>query len=171
MLYFLRHLVSVLLLPFTVAVIVPLFLLTDDKTRSLRPNSTSFRVLLIVAGLVLLAIGLTLFWFTVSQFARRGKGTLAPWDPPRVLVVEGVYRYVRNPMISGLLFVLLAEALLTGSLPVLVWFGLFFVANLVYLPLFEEPGLKERFGDRYLTYQKNVPRWIPRATPWNPPWQ
>ncbi len=171
MLYFLRHLVAVLLLPFTVAVIVPLLLLSSDKTRDLTPESISFRVLLIVAGVASLAIGLTLFFFTVSQFARRGKGTLAPWDPPRVLVVEGVYRYVRNPMISGVLFVLLAESLLTGSQPVLIWFGLFFAANLVYLPLFEEPGLKARFGDRYLIYQKNVPRWIPRLRPWNPPWQ
>jgi len=128
-------------------------------------------VLVLAAGAAALAVGLTLFIATVRHFARTGRGTLAPWDPPRVLVVQGVYRYVRNPMISGVLFILLAQTLLTGSRRVLVWFGLFFIINLVYIPLFEEAGLAKRFGEQYRLYKQNVPRWIPRLTAWVPPWK
>jgi protein-S-isoprenylcysteine O-methyltransferase Ste14 len=170
MLYLLRHLASILLLPFTVTVIVPLWLLISDSSRDSPPQIPTVRVLVMAAAVVALVLGLTLFISTVLHFARTGRGTLAPWDPPRVLVVQGVYRYVRNPMISGVLFVLLAEALLTGSHEILVWFGLFFVMNLVYIPLLEEPGLAKRFGERYRLYKENVPRWIPRMTAWIPPW-
>jgi len=170
MVYLLRHLLSVLLLPFTVTVIVPLWLLRNDVSQNLAPKLVEVRLLVRVAGAAALLIGLTLFISTLVHFARTGRGTLAPWDPPRVLVVQGVYRYVRNPMISGVLFVLLAEALLTSSRPVLIWFVLFLSINLVYIPLLEEPGLAARFGERYRLYKKNVPRWLPRVKPWLPPW-
>lgn len=171
MLYLLRHLASILLLPFTVTVIVPFWLLSSDPSRDSAPQLTTVRVLVLAAGAASLALGLTLFISTLLHFARTGKGTLAPWDPPRVLVVQSVYRYVRNPMISGVMFILLAESLLTGSRRVLVWFGLFFVINLVYIPFFEEAGLAARFGERYRLYKKNVPRWVPRLTAWVPPWE
>jgi protein-S-isoprenylcysteine O-methyltransferase Ste14 len=128
-------------------------------------------VFAVVAGIASLIVGLTLFSFTVINFAVKGRGTLAPWDPPRVLVVEGVYRYVRNPMISGVLFILFAESLFTGSPRVLFWFGLFLLMNLIYIPLFEERSLAARFGERYRIYKRNVPRWIPRITPWRPSWE
>ena len=170
MLYLLRHLASILLLPFTVTVIVPLWLLSSEPDRNSPPQIPTVRVLVLAAGAAALLLGLTLFISTVLHFARTGGGTLAPWDPPRVLVVRGVYRYVRNPMISGVLFVLLAEALLTGSRRMLVWFVLFFVINLLYIPSLEEAGLAKRFGERYRLYKENVPRWIPRLTAWVPPW-
>jgi protein-S-isoprenylcysteine O-methyltransferase Ste14 len=170
MVYLLRHLLSVLLLPFTVTVIVPLWLLRNDLSRDPAPKLDEVHLLVLVAGAAALVIGLTLFVSTLAHFARTGRGTLAPWDPPRVLVVQGVYRYVRNPMISGVLFVLLAEALLTGSRRVLIWFVLFLSINLVYIPLLEEPGLAARFGERYHLYKKHVPRWLPRVKPWLPPW-
>jgi protein-S-isoprenylcysteine O-methyltransferase Ste14 len=106
--------------------------------------------------------------WTVSLFARIGKGTLAPWDPTSRLVVVGPYRHVRNPMISGVLTVLLGEAALFGSLPLLVWFGAAFAVNAVYFPLVEEPGLRERFGGDYEAYCAKVPRWLPRLRPWEP---
>jgi protein-S-isoprenylcysteine O-methyltransferase Ste14 len=171
MLYLLRHLLSILILPFTVTVIVPLWLLRNDVSRNSAPQVPAARLLVLVAGAVALMIGLTLFISTLLHFARSGKGTLAPWDPPRHLVVQSVYGYVRNPMISGVLFILLAESLLTGSDRVLGWFALFLLMNLVYIPLLEEPGLAARFGERYLLYRKNVPRWIPRVKPWRPPWE
>jgi protein-S-isoprenylcysteine O-methyltransferase Ste14 len=96
-----------------------------------------------------------------------GKGTLAPWEPPQWLVVQGVYRHVRNSMISGVLFVLLGESVVTASLPLFQWFLIFAAINAVYIPLLEEPGLVNRFGDDYVTYKQNVPRWIPRLTPWD----
>ncbi len=170
MLYFLRHLLSILVLPFTVTVIVLLWLLRHDVSRDLAQQDDGVRLLVLAAGAAALLIGLTLFISTVAHFARTGRGTLAPWDPPRVLVVNGIYRYVRNPMISGVLFIMLAESLLTGSRRIVMWFILFLVINLVYIPLLEEPGLGARFGERYRLYKENVPRWLPRVEPWIPPW-
>jgi protein-S-isoprenylcysteine O-methyltransferase Ste14 len=112
--------------------------------------------------------GLLLMYRTISLFASFGEGTLAPWDPPRRLVVRGVYRRVRNPMISGVFSVLLGEAALLGSPPVLLWFLIVFAVNAVYIPLIEERGLSERFGEEYLDYRRNVPRWLPRPRPWSP---
>jgi protein-S-isoprenylcysteine O-methyltransferase Ste14 len=100
---------------------------------------------------------------TIRLFVMVGKGTLAPWNPTQKLVVQGVYRHVRNPMISGVMFILLDEVFLAASLPLLIWFLIFVVANVVYIPLAEEPGLAKRFGEDYLTYKQNVPRWMPRV--------
>jgi protein-S-isoprenylcysteine O-methyltransferase Ste14 len=110
--------------------------------------------------------GLVLMIATIRLFVTVGKGTLAPWEPPQKLVVRGVYRYVRNPMISGVGLVLLGESVLTASLPLCGWFLVFLAVNSVYIPLSEEPGLVKRFGEEYLNYKQNVPRWIPRLTPW-----
>ena len=97
---------------------------------------------------------------------RYGEGTPAPWEPPRKLVVRGPYRHARNPMISSVLILIAAEALLFGSWPLLVWMGVFFLGNVVYFPLVEEKGLAERFGQAYREYKKNVPRWLPRRRGW-----
>ena len=70
-------------------------------------------------------------------------------------------------MMSGVLFVLLGEALLTASLPLFCWFLVAGVVYALYIPLSEEPGLIKRFGDDYLTYKRNVSRWVPRWTPWD----
>ena len=69
-------------------------------------------------------------------------------------------------MISGVLFVRLGESMLTASLPLFYWFVIFGIINAVYIPLLEEPGLVNSFGGEYRTYKRNVPRWIPRLTPW-----
>ncbi len=114
-----------------------------------------------------MCLGLSLMAATIRLFAQVGQGTLAPWEPPQRLVVRGVYRHVRNPMISGVLFVLLGESVLTASVPLLQWFLIFAVINAIYIPLLEEPMLVNRFGEDYLTYKRNVPRWIPRWKPWD----
>jgi protein-S-isoprenylcysteine O-methyltransferase Ste14 len=121
---------------------------------------------LALAGALLLAAGLALVIWTVTLFARVGRGTLAPWDPTSRLVVVGPYRHVRNPMISGVLAILLGEAALFASLPLLLWFAAVFTVNAVYFPLVEEPGLRRRFGEEYEVYRANVPRWVPRLRPW-----
>lgn len=124
-------------------------------------------VLPVLLGLLLITVGLVLMVRTISLFVAIGHGTLAPWDPTQGLVVRGPYRYVRNPMISGVLFVLLGEATLFGSVSILIWWALFLAINAVYLPLSEEPGLARRFGADYERYRANVPRWLPRLGPWN----
>ena len=165
----LRHLASILVLPGMVTAVIPvtLFLLTRRWQPVAIP--TWGRLVLVALGAAALVLGLWLVVSTVLLFARVGKGTLAPWDPTRKLVVEGPFRHVRNPMISGVAFVLLGEALGTASVPVLLWCVFFSVVNAIYIPLSEEPGLVRRFGEDYERYRKHVPRWIPRRTAWTPP--
>ncbi|MGH3752434.1 MAG: methyltransferase family protein [Pseudonocardiaceae bacterium] len=121
---------------------------------------------LAVLGVLALAIGLALLAWTIFLFGREGDGTLAPWDPPAKLVLRGPYRHVRNPMISGVLFVLLGEAMLWASPALLGWFVLFFAVNQTVIPLWEEPSLARRFGEDYVRYTRHVRRWLPRVRPW-----
>jgi protein-S-isoprenylcysteine O-methyltransferase Ste14 len=164
----LRHFRAILLLPFLVTVVVPatILFLTGPDPFDLWQSFPATRVTLPVLGGVLICLGLVLMVATVRLFGAVGQGTLAPWDPPQRLVVRGVYRHVRNPMISGVFCVLLGEAVLAASLPLLGWFAAFVLVNAVYIPLAEEPGLVKRFGEQYLTYTANVPRWLPRLTAW-----
>ena len=119
----------------------------------------------------LLPGGLVLAGWTVASFFVHGKGTPAPWHPPKRLVVRGAYRFVRNPMLIGVLMMLAGEALLFNSAPIGLWGALFFALNTVYFIFFEEPGLEKRFGDDYRLYKANVGRWLPRLSPWTPPWE
>ena len=158
-----RLLLPILILPGTVAVAVPALLLWLTGGPSGGPSSVA-----VVAGLLLGLIGLGLAVWTVRLFLTRGRGTPAPWDPPLDLVVEGPYAHVRNPMISSVLMILAAEALLFQSLPIGLWLLAFWVGNMIYFPLVEEAGLERRFGEPYRAYKANVPRWIPRLQPWRP---
>ena len=110
--------------------------------------------------------GLYYLFMTIWLFINIGKGTLAPWSPTKKLVVIGPYRHVRNPMIASVIIILLGQSIAFGSAWIFVWFLLFFGTNHIYFVNFEEPGLEKRFGGEYLTYKKNVPRWIPRLRPW-----
>ncbi|MGH3313333.1 MAG: methyltransferase family protein [Streptomyces sp.] len=118
-------------------------------------------------GAVSMTIGLTLLVWTIALFDRVGDGTLAPWDAPKKLVVRGPYLHVRNPMISGVLFILPGETLLFRSTVLLVWLVGFFAINQTYIPLLEERGLERRFGQDYVTYKHHVRRWLPRFRPWH----
>jgi protein-S-isoprenylcysteine O-methyltransferase Ste14 len=163
-----KHLRAILLLPFVVTVGVPVTILwlTGLDTLGLWDSAPATRVGLPVLGSILICVGLVLMFATIRLFVTVGKGTLAPWNPTQRLVVRGVYRHVRNPMIAGVFFVLLGEAVMAASLPLAGWFISFVVGNALYIPLAEEPGLLKRFGDDYLTYKQNVPRWVPRMRPW-----
>ena len=150
---------SSLILPITVTIIVPYAIL---GVMTVRPDAFA------AGGFLLCACGVTIVILTISMFARFGRGTLAPWAPPKQLVISGVYSHVRNPMISGVLAILTGESLVFHSLEILTWAAIFFVFNNVYFLLVEEPGLEIRFGGQYLEYKKNVPMWIPRRIPWSP---
>ena len=166
----LKQLQAIVLLPGIVTVVVPgaLVYLTGavNVGWSLTPP---LNLLPLLVGLLLVCFGFGLLFKTVALLATIGQGTLAPWTPTRRLVVRGIYRYVRNPMISGVLSILLGEAALLGSAPLLAWFLIALLLNLTYIPLLEEPGLARRFGEDYALYKKNVPRWIPRLKPWQAP--
>ena len=152
----LKHLFS-FILPLTVLVFIPFaiqssFVITADI-------EFAVGALLAVAGLILLAV-------TASMVIRFGGGTIAPWNPTRKLVVSGLYLHVRNPMIIGVLTVLLGESLIFHSVQIFTWLIVFFIINNIYFVLSEEPGLTKRFGEEYLEYKRNVPRWIPKLRPW-----
>ena len=155
-----RHLLAVLLLPFMVVVAVPYWLLASWA------GTGSRWTLLWPLGIALFAFGLTVFSWCVGLFARVGQGTLAPWDPTQKLVAVGPYKYVRNPMITGVAAMLLGETLFFGSWVIGLWALLFMLVNHTYFVLSEEPGLAQRFGENYRAYKANVPRWIPRLRPW-----
>ena len=166
MLRILRHLLSILLLPFVMVIVVPRWLATlpgDTRWDLASPLAGMGRG---ASGLLFLA-GFVLFAWCVALFARVGRGTLAPWDPTQRLVAVGPYRHLRNPMISGVLAMLAGEALRLGSRWLGLWVATFWAINQVYFIAFEEPGLEARFGESYRRYKAAVPRWLPRATPWD----
>ena len=164
-----RHLLAIGLLPFVVTVVVPAYIIRTSSTLNISWGLPSpLGLLPTLLGSILVGLGVLLVYKTISLFATVGKGTLAPWDPPRRLVIRGPYRHVRNPMISGVLSILLGEAILLGSVPLVVWFVIDLALNALTIPLVEEPILDGRFGSDYVTYKRNVPRWIPRPKPWKP---
>jgi protein-S-isoprenylcysteine O-methyltransferase Ste14 len=166
----LRHLASILLLPFVVVVVVPRWIVTSWAEADSRWTAGSSLELTarVLGGLLLLA-GLALFAWCVTLFARVGRGTLAPWDPTQRLVAVGPYRHVRNPMITGVATILAAEGLFLGSRLIAAWLGVFALINHMYFLYSEEPGLARRFGASYQEYKASVPRWLPRLRPWRGP--
>ena len=168
MFYLLRHALSVMLLPGTAVVLVPLWILRRYGVELTWPR-TAGGIAIAAGGVLLLIPGVLLFAASLQRFFTSGRGTLAPWDPPARLVVTGPYRYVRNPMISGVIFMLFAIALLLRSRPHAAWAGTFVLINMIYIPLLEEPGLAARFGADYDSYRKHVRRFVPRLTPWAGP--
>jgi protein-S-isoprenylcysteine O-methyltransferase Ste14 len=112
-------------------------------------------------ALAAIGIGVVLLGACIWEFARRGRGTLAPIDPPRELVVQGLYRYVRNPMYLSVTLIVLGEALLIGSRELLVYWAVWFVAANLFVIGYEEPTLRRRFGTAYDRYCGAVSRWLP----------
>jgi protein-S-isoprenylcysteine O-methyltransferase Ste14 len=152
-----RHALAALM-PLTVAVAMPALIVSWTGEVHLWWGSA--------AGLALIVVGLVLVVWTVGLFGTVGQGTLAPWDPTETLVLQGPYRHVRNPMISGVGFVLAGEAVALGSGPLFLWLAAFSGLNGLYIPLVEEPGLRRRFGAEYDAYAAHVPRWRPRLRGW-----
>ena len=114
-----------------------------------------------LVGLGLIAVGASLLGACIWEFARRGRGTLSPVDPPTHLVVEGLYRYVRNPMYLSVTAIVLGEALVTRSRGLLVYWALWFAAVNLFVIAYEEPTLRRQFGRSYDQYSRAVGRWIP----------
>jgi protein-S-isoprenylcysteine O-methyltransferase Ste14 len=165
-----RHLLSFLIAPVTMTVVIPLSIATSTGVRA--PDLTSpARVGLAIIGGLLIVVGLGLFVWTNTLFDRTGKGTLGIGKllgEPVHLVVRGPYRHVRNPMITGVVCILLGEAAITASTSLLSWAVAFFAVLAVVIRGWEEPHLKKRYGDEYVEYRRNVPAWIPRPSAWNP---
>jgi protein-S-isoprenylcysteine O-methyltransferase Ste14 len=116
-------------------------------------------------ALAFLGVGLLIYLRCVWDFAARGRGIPAPIDHPKALVVSGLYRYVRNPMYFGVLFVLFGEALVFPSWSFVAYIAAVFAVFNIYILAYEEPNLRRRFGDDYARYTSAVSRWVP-GKPW-----
>lgn len=156
---------AIILLPGNVLVFIPLTILwlSRDDVSLVRIIPSS--MLALAFGLLFLAVGLFLVIWTMRIFIKQGGGgTPAPWDPIKNFVVEGPYLYVRNPMIIGVILLLISESIILQSWEIFSWMIVFVIINSAYFVLFEEPNLERRFGEEYLSYKLNVPRWLPRIS-------
>ena len=163
-----RHVRAIIALPFLVVVVFPTLLVWQTGgPNAVWGYSRPLDLIITIVGALLIIDGLFVLGLTIRLFMKKGEGTLAPWEPTQKLVVEGIYRYVRNPMHSGVFMVLYGEGLVLSSMPILIFATAFVLIHLFYIPLSEERGLEKRFGEEFRTYKKNVPRWIPRLTAWD----
>jgi protein-S-isoprenylcysteine O-methyltransferase Ste14 len=150
----LRALTFVVLLPGTVAGYVPFRILrASDQLHEPRLFASA------VAGAVLLFAGTVVLFRCVWDFFSAGRGTLAPVDPPKRLVVRGLYRFTRNPMYNGVLAIVLGEAWLFHSSTLVMYAFLVLILFHCFVVLYEERTLESRFGESYRAYRKAVPRW------------
>lgn len=164
-----RRLLSSLMAPLVVLVVVPALVVWLTYSQRVRlPEGPWATAVAPILGAGLIVLGLVLLVATIRLFNLHGDGTIMPWDPTRELVVKGIYRHVRNPMHSGVFLVLFGEGLLLRSAAILLFAAAAVLLHLFYIPLSEERGLEVRFGEAYRVYRQNVPRWIPRLTPWIP---
>ena len=147
----LRIAIFTLVVPATVVVYVPAGL-----------ASSAGSALVVAAGAPAVISGPCLVGWCFYEFAARGRGTPAPWDPPRHMVASGPFRWVRNPIYVGILLILLGEAAFFGSRALLAWAVLAAFSFHLIVVFMEEPGLRRRFGTEYDLYAANVPRWLPR---------
>ena len=120
-------------------------------------------------GLVLIIAGVPGVVDSFARFALQGLGTPAPIAPTQKLVVTGLYRYVRNPIYVGVAAVIFGQAILFGDWRLLWYAALLWLSFHVFVLVYEEPTLKQTFGAQYEDFRANVPRWVPRLTPWRVP--
>jgi len=115
-----------------------------------------------IAGMLVIVAGAALAIASILTFTFVGKGTPAPFDPPRQLVVAGPYRWVRNPMYIGAGLILAGAALYHQSLALLAYLGVMALIIHLFVALYEEPTLRRMFGQDYEAYCGSVHRWLPR---------
>ena len=114
-------------------------------------------------GLILIVGGAAQVLWCLAAFSWEGKGTPAPFDAPRKVVVTGPYRYVRNPMYLGAMLIILGVGLMLRS-PSAVGVAIFFITLAhVFVVAYEEPALRAQFGESYSDYKQSVNRWLPRV--------
>jgi protein-S-isoprenylcysteine O-methyltransferase Ste14 len=119
-----------------------------------------------LSGGLLIALGVIGLVDSFVRFALQGVGTPAPVFPTSHLVVTGLYRSVRNPMYVAVVFTILGQGLLLGNVTLLEYGGLVWLLFHGFVLLYEEPALRASFGSEYKSFCAEVPRWIPRFTPW-----
>jgi protein-S-isoprenylcysteine O-methyltransferase Ste14 len=152
----LKTLIFTIIVPGAVMALIPYLLLSSA------PPSFAQTGPFQIFGLIPMVIGVAIYLRCAWDFASVGKGTPAPIDPPKRLVVRGLYRFVRNPMYAGVLLALLGEAWLFRSPALLVYAAIALTWQHLFVVFYEEPALRRKFGESYSDYLARTPRWIPR---------
>lgn len=150
----LRSLLFLILIPGMVAGYIPWRILRSSKQLGVPTLSISSTL---AAGLAL--VGICVLLICVWDFFEAGRGTLAPFDPPKRLVVRGLYRFTRNPMYNGVIALLLGEAWLFYSTTLFQYSLLVLATFHLMVVVYEEPALESKFNDSYRAYRASVPRW------------
>ena len=156
-------LIFIAIAPGTVAGLIP-YAITGWRPRPALFQIPFSRVL----GAIVLAGGLAILLDSFLRFALEGRGTPSPVVPTEKLVVTGLYRYVRNPMYVAVLSIIVGQAFVFGSAPLLAYAALVAVLFHAFVIGYEEPTLRRQFGKSYEDYCSHVARWRPRSTPWSP---
>lgn len=146
------------LAPGTIAGLVPWLIV---RWPAPLPNAT-----LATLGGLIVALGAGLLVECFSRFALQGRGTPAPVAPPQRLIVTGAYRHVRNPMYVAVVSLILGQAALFASLPLVIYGAVMWAGFHAFVLGYEEPTLRRQFPRDYAAFFAAVPRWIPRLTPW-----
>ena len=147
---------AILLFPFNITVIIPTLLLWYTDYQWFIPAPSQ-----IVISIILFGGGLYLFIKTALLFHKEGQGTLSPLEPPKRLIIKGPYKKVRNPILLGILFLLLSEVVFFSSSYIFIYTIIFFFINCIYFKTVEEKKLIKRFGQDYIAYRNSVPMWLP----------
>lgn len=153
---FARALLAFLVLPGLVAILAPPLIAFLDPWRG---QTCTLGLAVMLAGAIVL------LW-CVRDFYVSGKGTLAPWDPPKELVLVGLYRHIRNPMYVGVLLLVLGWAIYFSSIVLAAYVVVLAVGFHIWVVTYEEPWLKSQFAEEWHVYSKAVSRWLPRVKPW-----
>ncbi len=148
----LKTLLFTIVVPGSVAVYVPLFLIERRHALWKSPLAT--------VGWILIALGAIVYLICAFDFSSGGRGTPAPIDPPKRLVSGKLYRITRNPMYVGVLSIVAGEAILFRSSSLAIYCAVLALAFHTFVVLYEEPALRKQFGDSYLDYCRQVPRWL-----------
>ena len=153
---FARAVLAFLILPGFVAILAPPLIASADPWRGA----------VWVPGLAVMLVGTFVLLWCVRDFYVSGKGTLAPWDPPKKMVSVGLYRYVRNPMYLGVLVLVLGWAFFLSSVMLASYTIVLAIGFHIRVLIHEEPWLESKFGEDWKTYKACVPRWLPWLTSW-----
>ena len=155
------------IVPFFMLIVLPIGINLAEFRWVGQPFITASPFLLLSGSLIGLG-GLALLVISIRFIIVYANTTVMPWVPSESLVIRGPYRYLRNPMILGVVLVMTGEGLVLGSFGILAAALVFFIGNTIYFIFVEEPRLEVRFGEPYRAYKANVHRWWPRLKPWEP---
>lgn len=149
---FIKNLAFTILVPGTVAILLPI-LLHKGTLLHFQPMS--------VPGVVLMIFGAVIYFWCLWEFAHVGRGTPAPFDAPKRLVILGPYRYTRNPMYVAALSAILGWTFHLADPMLLVYWLVVAICFHLFVVLYEEPHLLSLFGTKYSEYCSQVNRWLP----------